>query len=829
MQHCSTANKENTSLSLPSHSSFETIEADVAPFTLPFPTQVDAFRNPLAAREVLTSGSRSSSLEVTQRNNLNYSHNFHHGLISLNRNSGSLDTSPTSSFSVQHLVAPRKQGPLFSQLPLRQETTCIDHIRSVQVILPTTVAFVVTVMSVVTIVLLVLNTNTAVNDVANLLHDQVQAVVESRVLSHLDQVLSVNTASAKTVNARPLGLPPANNETPVNDTWLTQHLDSVVNGYALIDVHYAFLRTGRVTACLTVDANTNQYAEEYPEGLYFWKYPLGNISAIVVNRSHYDLFIPGYSGATRSYFSAVSRTVSYDYAWTNPYMVGPLLLFTNSVSMVDSNGVFQGVMGADSYITTLTQYFATLRPTPRTKVFVADTTGLLVISTTSDVLTASGDRISAVNSPDSTVSTAAHTMGNFATISTNTNRKNIRDGEKWLLSYRRMEILRSVLIVAVATPEVEFLGTVKSATNRTIGICVAIAAVGLFLVTILCIIISRALGRLERHLDRVAHLDIDDGELSSTNSEAGGGVTAIFSELQRTEASYLKLRTALGAFRRYVPQSVVQGVLNGDILPFTAMTPCQIAVTFHDIVGFTSMCELHEPTAVVQLVSELFEHMSKIIDRHNGTIDKYIGDAIMSFWEVGKPGTATAKEACEACVRVLLQTHLTTTSGPDGELIKFRAGAHFGEALIGNFGSSTRFSYTIVGDTVNSAARLEPLNKQLKTQIVISDELHRHVRSRDLLRHILYMGRIVLVGKVDVTEVYSVMETPMSKEATAVWKDAVASFEIGEYAAAKEILLNGPQKLADDAMAIELIANIDAYLWQAPPEHLMGIRQQQAK
>eukprot|EP00658_Telonema_sp_P-2_P078200 TRINITY_DN7267_c0_g1_i7.p1 TRINITY_DN7267_c0_g1~~TRINITY_DN7267_c0_g1_i7.p1 ORF type:complete len:219 (+),score=67.17 TRINITY_DN7267_c0_g1_i7:340-996(+) len=144
----------------------------------------------------------------------------------------------------------------------RREPTCGDHLRSVKVLLPTMVGIVVSVMAIVTIVLLVLNTNTAVNDVANLLHNQVLAVVESRILSHLDQVLSINTASAKTVNKRPLGLPPAN-QTPVNDTWLVEHLDSVVNGYALVDVHYVFFRNGRVVASLANDATTNLYAEEF--------------------------------------------------------------------------------------------------------------------------------------------------------------------------------------------------------------------------------------------------------------------------------------------------------------------------------------------------------------------------------------------------------------------------------------------------------------------------------------------------------------------------------------------------------------------------------------
>eukprot|EP00658_Telonema_sp_P-2_P078198 TRINITY_DN7267_c0_g1_i13.p1 TRINITY_DN7267_c0_g1~~TRINITY_DN7267_c0_g1_i13.p1 ORF type:complete len:329 (-),score=63.96 TRINITY_DN7267_c0_g1_i13:11-997(-) len=286
----------------------------------------------------------------------------------------------------------------------------------------------------------------------------------------------------------------------------------------------------------------------------------------------------------------------------------------------------------------------------------------------------------------------------------------------------------------------------------------------------------------------------------------------MFSELQRTEESYVKLRTALGAFRRYVPQSVVHGVLNGEILPFTSMTPCQVAVTFHDIANFTSMCEFHNPHSIVQLVSGMFEHMSAIILKNNGTIDKYIGDAIMSFWEVGKPGTTTAKEACEACVKVMLQTYLTSALGPDGEMVRFRAGGHFGEALIGNFGSSTRFSYTVVGDTVNSAARLEPLNKQLKTDVLISHEVFCQITSRDLLRHVLYMGRTLLMGKAEEMMVYSITEVPLSRETVLIWKETVNLFEDGQYEAARNLLLTRSFILSEEPMAQELLDTITQYI-----------------
>ena len=725
----------------------------------------------------------------------------------------------------------------------KRPTSCVEHIVSVKVLLPSTVALIVLVMAVTTITLFAVNTDKAVAGVVELLHDQVQGVVEGRILSHLDQVLTINLASARYFSQRPLG-PPPGNQTPTNDADALARLDSVVTDFPIIDVHYIFHRNGRVIASLANDAATNLYAEEfYPDGLYFWPYPKGQSGSLDLtnmNRSAPALHVPDYVGYTRPYFTSQNLSLPYDYSWTNPYMVGPFLLFTNTITMIDERtGVFQGVMGADSYISTLTEFFTTLRPTERTKVFLADPTGLLVISTHGLVLTADGARIGVTGSDDATIAAAGVAMGDFEQVGGATARTDFKSGgDKWLLSYRRVTVLRAQLVVGVATPEDEFLGSVRATTNQTIAICVSVAGVGLLVIIAFCVLISRSLSRLQHNLDAVARLDLEDAdsmEWSDTASAQHGKVgkpQGVFSELERTNESYVKLRNAIGAFRKYVPANVVHGLLSGSIQPHTSMAHAEVAVAFQDIVGFTTLCERNEPQVVVALVSAMFEDMTRLIMAQKGTVDKYIGDAIMSFWEIGHDASTTARGACENCVSVLLQTFSTARNGPEGSgTVSFRSGAHFGRALIGNFGSSTRFSYTVVGDTVNSAARLEPMNKETRTEVIVSGELMEQVADEKLRAHARYMGKINLIGKVGHTQIYQLTEDAAPAEEVEDWTAAVAAFEAGDYAKARERFAGfaeaGPTSLQPAAEA--LMQTAEAYVLQPPPPDLQGVRSQMKK
>jgi adenylate cyclase len=148
-----------------------------------------------------------------------------------------------------------------------------------------------------------------------------------------------------------------------------------------------------------------------------------------------------------------------------------------------------------------------------------------------------------------------------------------------------------------------------------------------------------------------------------------------------------------------------------------------LTVYFSDIVGFTSISEQLPPDALVQLLSEYLDEMSAEILQNGGTVDKYIGDAIMAFWGAPRTHDAPALAACRAAlanqVRLSeLRKDWTRAGLPP---LRARIGLHTGKAMVGNFGSPNRLDYTVIGDTVNLASRLEGLNRIYGTDILISD------------------------------------------------------------------------------------------------------------
>jgi adenylate cyclase len=149
----------------------------------------------------------------------------------------------------------------------------------------------------------------------------------------------------------------------------------------------------------------------------------------------------------------------------------------------------------------------------------------------------------------------------------------------------------------------------------------------------------------------------------------------------------------------------------------------RVTLFFSDLAGFTGMSEHLEPEAVVTLLNEYLSRMTAIILEEMGTVDKFEGDAIMAFWGAPLDQEDQAARACRAALRQQgaladLNRRLNEKGLPE---LTMRIGLHTGEAIVGNLGSQSRFDYTVIGDTVNLAARLEGLNKFYDTVILASD------------------------------------------------------------------------------------------------------------
>jgi len=178
---------------------------------------------------------------------------------------------------------------------------------------------------------------------------------------------------------------------------------------------------------------------------------------------------------------------------------------------------------------------------------------------------------------------------------------------------------------------------------------------------------------------------------------------------------------------------------------------------FVDIAGFTSMCERVPPDALSGLVSQYFETMSSLVMSHSGLIDKYIGDCIMAVWGAPFAVPSKAARATLCGLRIDRETRvdpLLSAFDAEGEQLSIRVGIASGVVLAGNMGSAERMNYTVIGDAVNLASRIEGLNKALGTRVAVDDDTAAEIGTLFILRTLV---NVAVVGKKDGVRVHEVV------------------------------------------------------------------------
>jgi adenylate cyclase len=181
----------------------------------------------------------------------------------------------------------------------------------------------------------------------------------------------------------------------------------------------------------------------------------------------------------------------------------------------------------------------------------------------------------------------------------------------------------------------------------------------------------------------------------------------------------------------------------------------EVAVLFSDIRGFTSLCESLPPDEVLSFLKDYHARMVDIIFRHHGTLDKFIGDGIMATFGTPRSTTDDARNAVLAAMDMqrsladLNTSRVTAGKGP----IRIGIGIHFGKVIAGNVGSESRLEYTVIGDTVNTASRLESATKELHQPIAFSEDVRSRI-GNDIPTTMV--GDIQLRGKAKGLRVYTV-------------------------------------------------------------------------
>jgi adenylate cyclase len=246
---------------------------------------------------------------------------------------------------------------------------------------------------------------------------------------------------------------------------------------------------------------------------------------------------------------------------------------------------------------------------------------------------------------------------------------------------------------------------------------------------------------------------------------AGAAARAVGSEQRRFAQS------ALG---KYLPPDVAREIMRDPERLALHGEQTQIHALFTDLEGFTKLSHAITPATLSRLLNRYLDLMSDIVLKHGGTLDKFVGDAVVTFWgaPIARPDDADrailAGLAMYRCGEEF-RANAKSVGGDDVPPIGVtRVGLHRGEAVVGNFGGEGRIQYTALGDAMNTAARLESANKALKTIMLVSDEAKRE-SSLDFFRP---MGRIVLSGRatpVIVWEPAPDMDDTLRAELNRLW------------------------------------------------------------
>lgn len=218
----------------------------------------------------------------------------------------------------------------------------------------------------------------------------------------------------------------------------------------------------------------------------------------------------------------------------------------------------------------------------------------------------------------------------------------------------------------------------------------------------------------------------------------------------------------IGSRQRAFAQSALGKYLPADVAAQIMRDPDQLSLhgerrniycVFTDLEGFTKLSHAVTPETVARLLNEYLDRLSDVVLEHGGTIDKFVGDAVVAFWGAPISRPDDGEKAAAAAVAMYHAGEKFRVDLAEGvpPLGMTRVGLHVGDAIVGNFGGEDRIQYTALGDSMNTASRLESANKSLKTGILISAEAAARSGRDDLVP----MGRVTLRGRAQPVDVFT--------------------------------------------------------------------------
>ncbi len=445
---------------------------------------------------------------------------------------------------------------------------------------------------------------------------------------------------------------------------------------------------------------------------------------------------PYYDPRTRPWYVMASKTDKS--IWTDIYIFFSTQKpgITNAISVYNKSGKLEGVLGIDVGIADLSYFLANIKVGKTGKAFLLQKIGdnMKVVAMPiqegksfdklyQKVKKGKEEKIELISVENVDDKTIAESFRTFTAAesqprdSENQERFfdfNI-DKEKHLSMYAPLPSRKSIL-VGVILPERDIMAEVYQNNRKVMAFAGMMFVVALIIGVFLARIISSPLRVLSQEMKKVKEF----------NLEASDRIPSSLIEVNAMAVYFEDMKKGLKSFEKYVPKDLVEQLIMMDKEAVLGGEERELTVFFSDIAGFTAISESMPPEQLVENLGYYFREVGQVILQHQGTVDKYIGDAVMAFWNAPKEIKNHAVAACHAALdvqrTVLKVSQYLNRHGKPG--FPTRIGLNTGIAIVGNMGSERRMNYTVIGDNVNLASRVEGLNKYYGTQIIITESTY---------------------------------------------------------------------------------------------------------
>jgi adenylate cyclase len=287
-------------------------------------------------------------------------------------------------------------------------------------------------------------------------------------------------------------------------------------------------------------------------------------------------------------------------------------------------------------------------------------------------------------------------------------------------------------------------------------------------------------------------------------------------------------RKVRGAFQQYVSPEVIRRLLSDPERVKPRKTP--VTVLFSDIRGFTSISEQLDAQELADLLNGYLTEMTRIIFRNQGTLDKYIGDAVMAIWGAPFDEPGHAARCCQAAIDMLTRLEVLQQGwrARGQPVLEIGIGVNSGIASVGNMGSALRHGYTAIGDSVNLASRLEGLNKEYGTRIIISESTRAALDNDSFLVRELDLIRVK--GKAQPVTIYELVRVDADGDKRKELVELAEIFTRGRQAykqrywgTAKKIFEDTLGRWPDDGPSRVFLARCEEYLVEEPAADWDGV------